>query len=145
MLRIQSLPCFSVATGLLAPQMSASSGKKRTRQVYTSEQKAEVIAFVNNHNSENGRGGQATAATKFGISPITVSSWLKVPTEKAPKASKVTQYVKPSLKQKAAAISPVSRYTAKIEELIDVAKQIDRAESELAGMKLKFNNLTSSL
>ena len=97
---------------------------------------------MKNHNSENGRGGQSTAATKFGISPITVASWMKVPAGKAPK---VTKSVKDSPKQKPSVSSTGGRYTAKIEELIGVAKQIDQAEAELTTLKAKFENLRSSL
>ncbi|MFK7850458.1 MAG: hypothetical protein AB8D78_05710 [Akkermansiaceae bacterium] len=44
---------------------------------YTPEEKSEVVAFVADHNSKNGRGGQSTASAKFGISQLTIASWLK--------------------------------------------------------------------
>jgi len=44
---------------------------------YTKEQKQEVIDFVNTYNSEhNGRGGVANATKKFGITAMTVKSWV---------------------------------------------------------------------
>jgi transposase-like protein len=69
---------------------------------YSTEEKAKIVAFVNEHNAKNKRGGQLTAAKKFGISQITIASWLKKsgskPTAKtavkaaakAPKAAKKT-------------------------------------------------------
>jgi transposase-like protein len=40
---------------------------------YSEDQKAEILKFV----EEQGRGGASSAAKKYGISPITISSWKK--------------------------------------------------------------------
>lgn len=52
---------------------------------YTPEQKAEILAFA----EAQGRGGQSAAAKKFGVSPITLSSWKKAAggSTKAPASS----------------------------------------------------------
>ena len=54
---------------------SKSSSRKRVR--YTDAQKKEILDFINQYNSTNGRGGQSAAAKKFGVTPITLSAWTK--------------------------------------------------------------------
>ena len=44
---------------------------------YEQEKKDEVVAFVEAHNAKQGRGGQSAAVEKYGLSPITIASWLK--------------------------------------------------------------------
>ena len=58
--------------------MSTTTKKASTKGVrYTDTQKKEVVDFAVNYNNTNGRGGQSKAAEKFGISQITIASWLK--------------------------------------------------------------------
>jgi transposase-like protein len=62
---------------------------------YSDTQKKEVVNFVAQYNSANGRGGQSAAAKKFKVTPLTISAWLKsagakAPTKKA-KAAKVAK------------------------------------------------------
>ncbi len=52
----------------MAAKKSSGKGKR-----YTDAEKAEVLAFVENY----GRGGASAAAKKFGVSPLTISSWRK--------------------------------------------------------------------
>lgn len=54
------------------PKKNASKGKR-----YTEEEKAEILKFINQVNSDNGRGGQSAASKKYGISQLTLSSWMK--------------------------------------------------------------------
>lgn len=58
--------------------MSTSKKKDIVRgKRYTAEEKEKVVTFVQDYNAENGRGGQSSAAAKFGISQLTISNWLK--------------------------------------------------------------------
>jgi transposase-like protein len=57
-------------------------GKRGVR--YTDKEKAEIVQFVQEHDEKNGRGGQSTAAAKFGVSALTISNWLKQAGKKAP-------------------------------------------------------------
>jgi transposase-like protein len=50
----------------------ASKGKR-----YTAEEKQQIVDFVNKHNAAHGRGGATAASKKFGVSQLTVASWLK--------------------------------------------------------------------
>lgn len=109
--------------------MSTTTKKSSAKGVrYTDAQKKEVVDFAVEYNSSNGRGGQSKAAEKFGISPLTVASWLKgtsapaakavkadkaAKAEKAPKAAKVAKEPKAPKAPKAAATKGKagSRYT----------------------------------
>ncbi|HVJ44762.1 MAG TPA: HAD-IB family phosphatase, partial [Luteolibacter sp.] len=63
--------------GLISAPMSTSSKKTSKGKRYSAEEKGDIVAFVEKHNAENGRGGQSAAAKKFGISQLTIASWLK--------------------------------------------------------------------
>ena len=60
---------------------------------YTDAQKKEVVDFVIQYNSQNGRGGQSKAATKYKVTPLTISAWIK--------AAGATKAAKPSAKKAA--------------------------------------------
>ncbi|NLT70226.1 MAG: hypothetical protein GXX91_05975 [Verrucomicrobiaceae bacterium] len=44
---------------------------------YDQKTKDEVVAYVQQFNEENGRGGQTAAVNKWNLNPITVKSWLE--------------------------------------------------------------------
>ena len=52
--------------------------KKTTKgKRYTAEEKKEVMDYVASVDGDNGRGGVAAAARKYGITPLTVTAWKK--------------------------------------------------------------------
>lgn len=58
--------------------MSATSKKSTAKgKRYSDAQKQEVVAYVNKVNAEQGRGGQAAAVKKYGISVLSIAGWLK--------------------------------------------------------------------
>jgi hypothetical protein len=52
--------------------MAAKKTTKKGKR-YSAQEKAEILAFIDSQ----GRGGQTAAAKKFGVSPLTLSSWRK--------------------------------------------------------------------
>ncbi len=44
---------------------------------YSISEKRAVLEYVENVNLERGRGGIAAAAKRFGVSPLTISNWLR--------------------------------------------------------------------
>jgi transposase-like protein len=52
------------------------SGKKTTKR-YSPESKAEILAFIRDHDATNRRGGKSAAVRKYGVSALTLSNWLK--------------------------------------------------------------------
>lgn len=125
------------------------SAKKVVRgKRYTAEEKNNIIAFVNEHNAKNKRGGQLTAAKKFGISQITIASWLKKSgakaSVKAAKATKATKAAKKS-KGKAKAVSTAGSLQKKLSSLLSLSNEIEKLESALKAKRAQFAAAKASL
>lgn len=54
--------------------MAAKKSTKGKR--YSDEEKKRIVQFVNQVNTEKGRGGASAAGKKFGVSAVTLSTWL---------------------------------------------------------------------
>lgn len=115
-----------------------TSGKKR----YTAEEKQSVLDFIAEQKLQNKRGAQKEAATRFGISTVTISSWMK--------ASKVKRGRKPGSKnttepkpQALAAALPcdLRRLATVLEEIAELEAQtakLDALRTEAAELKAKL-------
>ncbi len=102
---------------------SSAKGKR-----YTDAEKKEILSFVEKVNAEKGRGGQSAASKKFGISQLTIASWLK----------------------SAGGLSGGARagrggINSKLNTLLTLGNEIERMEKELTKMKAKFNAVKASL
>jgi hypothetical protein len=64
---------------------------KKAIKRYTEEQKNEILAFIEKHNSEKGRGGQTVAIKKFGVTAATLSAWGKKSGKKTKKTAKTAK------------------------------------------------------
>ncbi len=53
--------------------MAAKKAATKKGKRYSDEEKAKILAYA----EAQGRGGQSAAAKKFGVSPLTISSWKK--------------------------------------------------------------------
>ena len=127
--------------------MSSKPKAKLSRKRYSSDEKGEIIAFVKKHDVENGRGGKSAAVAKYGISPISLSSWIKaagVPASTGKKRGR-----KPGSKNasKVISVSPAKNgsLSIKLRELGKVAGQIEKAESELGRLRARFESLKAAL
>lgn len=110
--------------------MSTSNKKNTVRgKRYTAEEKSKVVAFVQEFNASNGRGGQSAAASKFGISQLTISSWLK--------GAGVSGRGK-----KAGGKGSMQN---KLSTMITLGQEIERLERELNSKRSKFEALKASL
>jgi len=123
---------------------SKKKGKKRGER-YNAEEKGKIVAFVNEYNTANGRGGQSAAAAKFSISPITIASWLKGSGAKAKKSPKRSKGAKAPKAAKVAKASKGGSLQSKLSALNSLAKEIDKLEAELKAKLAKFNSLKTSL
>ena len=126
--------------------MSTSTKKTTKGKRYSAEEKNDIVSFVQKYNEENGRGGQSAASKKYGISQLSVSSWLKAGGEAAPTTGAKRGRKPGSVnKVKGAAASKGGSYAARLSTLSALANQIDKAEAELDKLKAKFQSLKGSL
>jgi transposase-like protein len=56
--------------------MSKVSQDHKKGKRYTPEERTEAVCYVHEYNRDNGRGGLTAAYRKFGISQVTLRSWL---------------------------------------------------------------------
>ncbi|MES2920659.1 MAG: hypothetical protein V4819_03895 [Verrucomicrobiota bacterium] len=116
--------------------------KVARRKRYTSDEKRQIIEFVRKHDQEKGRGGKSAAVKHYGISPISLSSWIKglgeTIVDHLPGSEAVSKAVKRATGQ-------TSSFSAKIKELTAVANQIEKLEGELAKAREKFKALKAGL
>lgn len=122
---------------LVSAPMSTSPKKATKGKRYTAEEKNDIIGFVQKYNADNGRGGQSAASKKYGISQLTIASWLK--SSDAP-AGKRGRKAGASVKA-----SKGGSFSAKLGALSSLAAQIDKAEAELEKLKAKFKALKAGL
>ena len=129
-----------------APKVK-KAGKTRLGARYTPEQKKEVTDFVASYNAANGRGGASNASKKFKISPLTVIAWLKAAGVKGPakKSTKAPKAAKAPKASKASAPAVSGGFSAKLNSLLALSNEIDKAEAALAQLKAKFSSLKASL
>ena len=138
------------------PKKAASKGKR-----YTDTEKQVIVSYVNDFNAKNGRGGQAAAVKKFGVTALTITGWLKTvkpakaaaapakaPAPVATKAVKVakTAPVKPA---KRAMVPQGTRYTEEQKKaVLDYVAQVNakkgRGGMTAAAKKFKITPLTVS-
>ncbi len=121
---------------------------------YSAEEKSKIVAFVNEHNAKNKRGGQLTAAKKFGISQITIASWLKKSSSKATaktavkaagKAPKATKKAAAKSKGKAKAVSTGGSIQKKLSSLLSLGNEIEKLERDLKAKRAQFDTIKASL
>ena len=120
------------------PAKSSSASKKGMR--YSAAQKNEVVQFVKDYNSANGRGGQSQAASKFGLSVLTVSSWLKA----AGVAAKSKAPAPKGAAPRAAASTPAG-LAAKVSSLLALSDEIRKAEGQLDSLRAKHDALKAAI
>ncbi|MEP2776986.1 MAG: hypothetical protein ABJQ29_12390 [Luteolibacter sp.] len=111
--------------------MSTSKKKDIVRgKRYTADEKAKVVGYVQDYNASNGRGGQSSAAEKFGISQLTISNWLK----NAGVSGKISKGAggKGSMQNKLAT-------------MLTLGQEIEKLERELNSKRSKFEALKGSL
>ena len=135
-----------------AAKKSAVKGKR-----YTPAEKKEILTFIEEYNTKNGRGGQSHAAQKFNVSQITLANWLKSDGKpKTKKSSKKAAAKKTAAPKTAAAPAPAPAPAAKavattgslqvkLSRLLELDQAIATTEASLATMKNEFTTLKNSL
>lgn len=98
---------------------------------YTPEEKNKVVSFVTDYNAKNGRGGQSSAAAKYGISQLTISAWLKNAGVSG-RASSGGKGSKGGMQNK-------------LSTMLSLGQDIEKLERELTAKRSKFEALRASL
>jgi transposase-like protein len=107
--------------------MSKSTKKNIVRgKRYTPDEKSEVVAYVAEYNAANGRGGQSSAAVKFGISQLTIAAWLKNAGMSGGSGAK-------------------GSIQNKLSSMLSLGHEIEKLERELNSKRNKFEALKASL
>jgi len=112
----------------MASKKASTKGRR-----YSDQEKQQVVDFVNKHNAENGRGGATAASKKFGVSQLTVASWLKSG------GTDVGDRRKRSTTAASAGRGSVLAELSKIDEMIAAKRK------ELEALEAKFQKLKASL
>lgn len=75
---------------------------KTTGKRYSPEERKQIIDFVHQYNTDNGRGGATTASKKYGVSLLTIGNWMK----KAGSPAKPGKKIKPAAADAAKEAAP---------------------------------------
>lgn len=108
--------------------MNSTDNNKNKRR-YTPEEKQEVLNFIAERKTQNKRGAQKEAAERFGISTVTISSWMK--------ATKVKRGRKPGTRNTAApkALPLAEAQPADLRRLAAVLEEIAELEAQTAKLE----------
>lgn len=121
-----------------------ASKKTAKGKRYSVEEKQEIIDYVAKVNAEKGRGGQTEASKKFGVSPLTISTWIKQGGAK--KGGKPGR--KPGRKPGKKAAAPrgsSGNVGAVLDRLASLDAKISAKRQELSDLETEFQNLKNSL
>lgn len=122
------------------------STKKAIRgKRYSAEEKSKIIAFVNEHNAKNKRGGQLTAAKKFGISQLTIATWLKKSGGKSTGKAAAKGAGKTAAKSSSKAVTAKGSMEKKLNSLLSLGKEIEKLERDLKAKRAQFDSIKASL
>lgn len=111
---------------------------------YKQKEKDAVVAFIQQFNEKNGRGGQTAAVNKYGVTPITVRAWMDkagVPSpgkgtkKKGPKAKAVRAAKKATVGGKKAVTSTGGGASAALLRMVAIQSEIQTLQSEYASLK----------
>ncbi|MFM2170405.1 MAG: hypothetical protein RI957_634 [Verrucomicrobiota bacterium] len=110
---------------------SCAMPAKKAIKRYTEEQKSEILAFIEKHNAEKGRGGQTVAIKKFGVTAATLAAWGKKSGKKAKKAGKAVKK---------------TRNPSKLWDRLNTVKsEIAKAEKQLAKLNREAKELRKEI
>ncbi len=97
-------------------------GKSSKGRRYSAEEKAAIIEHVEKVNASKGRGGQTAASKKFGISMLTISTWMKKSPATAGRGAGKQKKVNGALAKLATLHSQIE---AKEKEIVKLRQQFD--------------------
>lgn len=102
--------------------------KKTAGKRYSEEEKEAILAYVDEVNGSNGRGGPAAAKKKYGVSPLTLTAWQKKREGAATSAGRKNQKAK----------NPLKRMGEILDEIDACEKRIQALQKEYAQLRKKI-------
>ena len=106
-----------------------SSNRQGKGNRYSEGKRKRIIAFVDEVNSAKGRGGITAASKKFGVSPLSISNWIKKAGARAKTVSGATP----------------SRKVGVWERMVTLRAEIDNLEQEAGKKRKEFDKLKKKL
>jgi transposase-like protein len=110
--------------GKKAAKKRGAKGKR-----YSDEQKKKVVEFVNEVNAKKGRGGVSAATRKFGVTALTISTWVK-------KSGGATTASKRGSRKSAASVW---------EQMVSLKSELDGLEKTTQAKRAQFDKLKKRL
>ncbi len=115
----------------MASKKASTKGKR-----YSTEEKQEIVEFVNQHNAANGRGGATAASKKFGASQLSIGAWVK---------SSDINVVSKARKSGKGAAAVTGNRSGVLAELSKLDGVIAAKRKELDALEVRFQQLKASL
>lgn len=106
-----------------------SNSKKNKGKRYSDQERAKILAFVDKTNAMKGRGGISAAARKFGVTPLTISNWMK----------------KVGASSSAARHHSSGHFSENLRRLADLHEAIAAKETELLQLRREYTALKKKL
>ena len=104
--------------------------KKRGKKRYDAAKKQEIINFIEDYDKKNGRGGQAEAASKYGVSVNSLSRWMNSD-EKS--------------KKKGSSKSGTSKEQKTLNRMLDIQSKITDLKKQISKLESEYNKLKKQL
>lgn len=123
--------------------MSAKAKVEKPAKRYTSEQKEEIIAFINDYKAKNGRGAQKEAAAKYGVSAVTITNWMKATKKK--RGRKVGSKNSTSSKRSTALKTQSPEDLRRLASLLEEISELESLTSRLAALKEEAEEISSKI
>ena len=121
-----------------------SNNNTKNRRRYTPEEKKSVLDFIAEWKTKNKRGAQKKAAEHFGISTVTISSWMKASKPKRGRKPGSKKAAAPKTKPLAAAQpADLRRLAAVLEEIAELEAQTSKLDTLRAEAEELKNRLTA--
>lgn len=114
--------------------IEGSKKEDAKRQRYTTEQKSNILLYIENYDKEHGRGGASRAAAFLNISPISISQW-KGKDGDEPKEKKTRPPKNSTAERQEPTV--IINETALLKVLVSRGFKISRLRDELTGEIVK--------
>lgn len=122
------------------------SAKKAVRgKRYSDSKKAEIVDFVQRHDAENGRGGRSAAVKKYGVTALTLSTWLSKTTKEPKGKRRGGGKVGRPRNVRLSIAGNRSVLISKAEKLLALAREIEAQETGLHALRNRFVELKRSI